>query len=441
MDLALAAAALALILLGVPVAFVLAGSAVLFAALGWWTGAFDPFLLRALPGRVLGIAESPVLVAVPLFVLMGTVLERGGVARDLVRSAAWALRGLPGGMGVAVTLVGLMLAAATGVVGASVVALGLIALPPMLAAGMRASRAAGTVAAAGTLGQIVPPAIVLVVLADQIATAYQQSQARGGGFASDTVTVGDLFAGALLPGLLLALAYAGWAMWRDRNAPAVALERPESPWRSLTAPLALVVLVLGSILGGLAAVAEAAALGAVGAMALVGRRLFCILPDAVREAGRLTAILFAIVVGASTFALVFRGLGGDLRVEGWVEALPGGAMGGLIAVLLLVFVLGFVMEFVEIIYVVVPLVAPALLASGDVSPIHLGILLALVLQTSFLTPPFGVSLFYLASVMPKEVTTADLYRGVVPYVALQSAVTMLVLFVPMLATALPAFLR
>ena len=452
MDLALAALLLALLLAGVPVAFALAGSAVLAAGLGWWTGAFDPFLLRALPGRVLGVAESDTLLAIPLFVLMGTVLERAGLAADLVRAAAHALRGVPGGMPVAVTLVGLVLAAATGVVGASVVALGLIALPPMLAAGVPAARATGTVAAAGTLGQIVPPAIVLVVLADQIAAAYQLAQTRSGGFASDTLTVGDLFAGALVPGCLLALAFVAFHVVRghmvrghirgqaDPGAP-VAVEPPERPVLALAAPLVLVLAVLGSILGGLASVSEAASLGALGALVLAGTRLPRMLREAVLEAGRLTGIIFAIVVGASVFSLVFRGLGGDARIEAWVGDLPGGTWGALVAVLLIVFALGFVLEFIEITVVVVPLVAPALLVDPAVSPVWLGVLLALVLQTSFLTPPFGVSLFYLRSVMPADVPTAALYRGVWPFVALQLTVLLLVLLVPPLATALPAWLR
>ena len=439
MDLLLAAVLLALLLAGVPVAFALAGSAVAVAGLGMATGTFDPFLLRALPGRVLGVAESDTLIAIPLFVLMGTVLERSGLAADLVRAVAHVLRGVPGGMPVAVTLVGLVLAAATGVVGASVVALGLIALPPMLAAGIAPARATGTVAAAGTLGQIVPPAIVLVVLADQIAAAYSQAQTRGGGFAADTVTVGDLFAGALVPGLLLAAAYVAWQM--VRGGAVVAVEPPARPGSALLAPLLLILLVLGSILLGLASVSEAASLGALGAMALAARALPATLRPALAEAARLTAIIFAIVIGASVFSLVFRGLGGDARIEAWLAALPGGTWGALALVLATVFLLGFVLEFIEITVVIVPLVAPALLIDPAVSPVWLGILLALVLQTSFLTPPFGVALFYLRSVMPADVPTAALYRGVWPFVALQLLVVALVLAVPALATWLPSVLR
>ena len=439
MDLLLAATLLALLFAGVPVAFALAGSAVVFAGLGWAAGVFDPFLARALPGRVLGVAESDTLIAIPLFVLMGTVLERSGLAADLVRAAAHALRAVPGGMPVAVTLVGLVLAAATGVVGASVVALGLIALPPMLAAGIAPARATGTVAAAGTLGQIVPPAIVLVVLADQIAAAYQLAQTRAGGFAADTVTVGDLFAGALLPGLMLAGLYVAWQILRG-GAPA-AVEPPPRPLLALAAPLVLVVAVLGSILLGLASVSEAASVGALGAMTLAGRGLPAALRPALLEAGRLTAIIFAIVIGASAFSLVFRGLGGDARIEAWLAALPGGAWGALLLVLFLVFVLGFVLEFIEITVVVVPLVAPALLADPAVSPVWLGVLLALVLQTSFLTPPLGVALFYLRSVMPADVPTSALYRGVWPFVGLQLLMVALVLALPALATWLPSALR
>ena len=440
MDLLLAATLLALLLAGVPVVFALAGSAFAVAGIGWALGLFDPFLFRALPGRVLGVAESDTLIAIPLFVLMGTVLERSGLAADLVRASTHALRGAPGGMPVAVTLVGLVLAAATGVVGASVVALGLIALPPMLAAGVPPARATGTVAAAGTLGQIVPPAIVLVVLADQIAAAYQLAQTRRGGFAADTVTVGDLFAGALVPALLLAGTYVAWHMARGGGA-AAQVKLPERPGLALAAPLLLVVAVLGSILGGLASVSEAASLGALGAIALAATRLPTVLRPALLEAGRLTGIIFAIVIGASVFSLVFRGLGGDARIQTWLSTLPGGTWSALTAVLLLVFLLGFILEFVEITVVVVPLVAPVLLADPAVPPVWLGVLLAMVLQTSFLTPPLGVSLFYLRSVMPPDVPTGALYRGVWPFVALQALVTLAVLAVPTLATALPATLR
>ena len=444
MDVALLVVVLALLIAGVPVAFALAGGALLFAFAGWAIGTFDFVLLNALPGRVLAVAESRTLVAIPLFILMGTLLERSRVAADLVGAVAWSLRGAPGGLPVAVMLVGFVLAAATGVVGASVVALGLIALPPMLRADVPAARATGSVAAAGTLGQIVPPSIVLIVLADRMQAAYAEAQSAGGGFASDTVTVADLFAGALVPALVLVGAYTLFLMVAGRRT-VVPVERPERPLRSLVGPLALVALVLGSILTGWATTGEAAAVGAVGAMLLAslqGTTAFSeVLRQAVREAGLLTGVIFAIVIAATVFALVFRGLGGDETVRAAVAAMPGGVAGAVFFTMALIFLLGFVLEFLEISFVVVPLVAPVLLAMEGVSPVWLGVLIALNLQTSFLTPPFGVSLFYLRSVMPADVPTAALYRGVVPFVLIQLAVLALVAFVPGLATALPEWIN
>ena len=444
MDVALLVVVLALLIAGVPVAFALAGGALLFAFAGWAIGTFDLVLLNALPGRVLAVAESRTLVAIPLFILMGTLLERSRVAADLVAAVAWTLRGAPGGLPVAVMLVGFVLAAATGVVGASVVALGLIALPPMLRAGVSPSRATGSVAAAGTLGQIVPPSIVLIVLADRMQAAYAEAQSAGDGFASDTVTVADLFAGALVPALVLVGAYTLFLMVAGRRT-VVPVERPERPLRSLVGPLALVALVLGSILTGWATTGEAAAVGAVGAMLLAslqGTTAFSeVLRQAVREAGLLTGVIFAIVIAATVFALVFRGLGGDETVRAVVASMPGGIAGAVFFTMALIFLLGFVLEFLEISFVVVPLVAPVLLAMEGVSPVWLGVLIALNLQTSFLTPPFGVSLFYLRSVMPADVPTAALYRGVVPFVLIQLAVLALVAFVPGLATALPEWIN
>ena len=312
----------------------------------------------------------------------------------------------------------------------------------MLRAGVHPARATGTVAAAGTLGQIVPPSIVLIVLADRLQAAYAEAQSAGGGFASDTITVADLFAGALVPGLLLAAAFVGWSLLRGGRP--VAAKRPNAPLLALAPPLALIVLVLGSMLSGWATVAEAAAVGAAGALVLaaLSREPFlAIFADAAREATLLTGVVFAIVIAATIFALVFRGLGGDETVRALVAAMPGGVAGAIFFTMLVVFLLGFVLEFLEISFVVVPLVAPVLLAMEGVSPIWLGVLLALNLQTSFLTPPFGVSLFYLRSVMPAEVPTMTLYRGVIPFVAIQLGVLALVALVPELATSLPEWMN
>ena len=445
MDVALLLVALTLILSGVPVAFALAGAALAFAGLGWAAGSFDPFLLNAVPGRVFAVAESRTLIAIPLFLLMGTLLERSGAATDLVAATAWYLRRLPGGLPVAVTLVGVLLAAATGVVGASVVTLGLIALPPMLRAGVAPAHATGSIAAAGTLGQIVPPSIVLIVLADRLQAAYAEAQSLDGGFASDTVTVSDLFAGALVPGLLLAACYVLWQITRGGRKGVEVLDRPTRPVPALLVPVALIVAVLGSILSGWATTGEAAAVGALGAMLVAllrTRREFAtVLRGAAREATLLAGVIYAIVVAATVFALVFRGLGGDETVRSVIDRMPGGVGGAVFFTMALVFLLGFVLEFLEICFVVVPLVAPVLLAMEGVSPVWLGVLLAINLQTSFLTPPFGVSLFYLRSVMPAHVPIRALYRGVVPFVLIQLAVLALVALVPGLATALPEWIN
>jgi len=435
--------------LGYPVALTLAGVALLFAGIGVLTGTFDASFLEALPNRVFGTMANETLLAVPLFVFMGVMLERSGVAEALLKSMARLFGGLTGGLAISVMVVGAVLAASTGIVGATVVTMGLIALPTMLRYGYDARLASGTICAAGTLGQIIPPSVVLVLLGDQLGNAYQQAQLKAGNYAPETVSVGDLFAGALIPGLLLVALYIAWiafAAWRDpARAPALPLSEREgvTAWeilRALLPPLALVVAVLGSILAGIATPTEAAAVGAVGATvfaAINGRLRLPLLREVMRQTTLVTSMVFLILIGAALFTLVFRGFGGDDDVHALLSSMPGGLIGALILVNLVMFLLGFVLDFIEIVFVVVPLVAPALLGMG-VDPVWLGVLFAINLQTSFLTPPFGFALFYLRGVAPPTVTTGQIYRGVVPFIAIQLLMLGVLAAFPELATWLPA---
>jgi tripartite ATP-independent transporter DctM subunit len=433
---------------GFPVAFTLAGTALLFAGIGALTGTFDPAFLGALPNRIFGIMTNETLIAVPVFVFMGVMLERSRVAEQLLQSLARLMHGVSGGLGIAVVLVGAMMAASTGIVGATVVTMGLISLPTMLNRGYHPSVATGTICAAGTLGQIIPPSIVLVMLADVLSNAYQQAQLRMGSFAPKTVSVGELFAGSLVPGLLLVLVYLAYLMvlarMRPEWLPAVREEIADrvSIGRVLLlllGPLGLIVAVLGSILQGIATPTEAAAVGAVGAMLLAmlqGVFGMATLRAVVHRTAAISAMVFMILVGASLFSLVFRGFGGDELIAELLHALPGGAVGAMVVVMLVMFLLGFVLDFIEITFVVVPIVGPVLMAMG-LDPIWLGVMIALNLQTSFLTPPFGFSLFYLRGVCPDSVRTLAMYRGVIPFIALQLGILVVLAVWPQLVTWLP----
>ncbi len=439
------------LLLGFPVAFTLGGVALLFAGLGIALGVFDPSFLQAFPNRVFGIMGNETLLAVPLFVFMGVMLQRSKMAEDLLESVAAQFGRARGGLVFAVLLVGALLAASTGIVGATVVTLGLIALPTMLRHGYCPRLASGSVCASGTLGQIIPPSVVLVLLGDQLGSAYQQAQLKLGNFAPESVSVGDLFAGAILPGLMLVtlyLLYAVWVAWRQpQRAPALdpAALPQRSPVQLLMAVLPLLLLivcVLGSILFGYATPTEAAGVGAVGASLLAllrGQLDFDCLRQVSRETVLITAMVFAILVGAALFALVFRGFGGDDLVHALLTGLPGGKWGAIVAVMLLMFVLGFVLDFIEIVFVVVPIVAPVLFLLG-VDPVWLGVMMAINLQTSFLTPPFGFALFYLRGAVPDALATPDLYRGVLPFIGLQLLMLLLLALWPALATWLPGAL-
>jgi len=437
------------LLLGYPVAFTLAGVALLFASGGIVTGNFDPALLKAMPERVYGTMINQTLIAVPLFVLMGIMLERTGLAERLLDTMARLFGGLAGGLGISVVVVGMLLAASTGIVGATVVAMGLMSLPSMLKRGYDPSFAAGTICATGTLGQIIPPSIALVLLGDVLSNAYQQSQIRLGIFNPETVSVGDLFVGSLIPGLLLVFLYILYVWLRSYLNPSDAPPKKDTQkvaasevLSSLLPPIGLMVLVLGSIITGIATPTEAAGVGAIGAicLALVTKSLsFTVFREVLVKTLEMTSMVFLILIGASFFSLVFRGYGGEELVQSLFEQLPGGAFGAMFLVMAVVFLLGFILDFIEITFVVVPIVGPVLLAMG-IDPVWLGIMIAINLQTSFLTPPFGFALFYLRSVAPESVKTIDIYKGVVPYIGIQLFVLALLALFPAIATWLPSLI-
>jgi tripartite ATP-independent transporter DctM subunit len=537
-------AALAVILSGYPVAFCLAGVALVFAFVGWQAGVFDPTYLGAAPNRIYGVMTNKVLIAVPLFVFMGVTLEKSKIAEELLDTMGRLFGSLRGGLGISVVLVGALLAASTGIVGATVVTMGLLSLPTMLKRGYSPELSTGVITASGTLGQIIPPSIVLVLLGDAMGSAFQAAQRQMGSFSPDTVSVGDLFAGALVPGLLLVATYAGYvivvAIMRPNDAPAMPAEERAGvtlgrTLHALFPPLVLIIAVLGSILAGIATPTEAAALGAVGAIFLAATRrtdprpsgrltqtvtlagaaailglvaltsfvdlrlgreaatgferagivlayVLCavaaaglaaalhrlwpsrVIHDVTRDTANISAMVFVILIGATMFSLVFRGLGGDELVEGLIHSGSSGltnliadglagvgltdvsetfrgsdaatAAVGVTIVMLAMFILGFFLDFIEITFVLVPLVAPPLMTLG-VDPVWLGVMMAINLQTSFLTPPFGFALFYLRGVAPKSLKTAQIYRGAVPFVLMQVAALIAVALFPSLATWLP----
>ena len=511
LDLLMFVALCGLILLGFPVAFTLAGTALIFAGIGYALGVFDPSFFGFFPNRIYGIMTNEVLIAVPLFVFMGVMLERSKVAEELLDTMGQLFGSLRGGLGISVSVVGALLAASTGIVGATVVTMGLLSLPTMLRRGYDPALTCGSIAAAGTLGQIIPPSIVLVVLGDQISNAHQEAQRALGNWAPEPVSVGDLFAGALIPGLVLVGLYilyqAITALLRPHTSPAVPRDQLHADnmvrrvSRALVAPIVLIVAVLGSILAGVATPTEAAGVGAIGATLLAGERLMperplpiyaaglaliglllltsmldlrmaraqippieqagiwlaaalCVvlalgllaalgrafregtLTEVTRATTRISSMVFVIVIGAQLFSLVFRGFGGDDMVHEFLTGLPGGALGAMVVVMALMFFMGFFLEFIEITFVVVPVVGPVLLMLGF-DPVWLGVMIAMNLQTSFLTPPFGFALFYLRGVAPPEVTTMQIYRGVVPFVVLQLFMLVVLAMFPSMATWLP----
>ena len=435
------------LLAGFPVAFSLAGTALIFAGLGVITGTFESAFLGAIPNRLYGDMTNMTLVAVPLFVFMGVLLEKSNLAQDLLSNMAEVIGGFRGSLAISVIFVGALIAASTGIVGATVIAMGLISLPIMLSRNYDPSLSAGTICATGTLGQIIPPSIALVILGDVLSAAYQQSQLSIGNFSARTVSVGDLFMGAIIPGLILVFCYAFYVIIRaylsPKMAPSQVVTIVSGRWKilltSLLPPFILITSVLGSILLGIATPTEAAGVGALGAILLAVSKSSLTrenLTEAVETTTEITAMVFMILLGSSIFSLVFRGFGGDDLITGIFTELPGGAFGAVLVVMVIIFLLGFILDFIQITLVVVPIVGPALLMLG-VDPIWLGIMIAINLQTSFLTPPFGFALFYLRGVAPDTLATKDIYRGVIPFILIQLGVLIALAIFPELVTALP----
>lgn len=441
-----------MLMLGFPVAFSLAGTSLIFGAIGYYFEVFDFSNLASLAGRYIGFMTNEVLVAVPLFVFMGVMLERSKIAEQLLLTMGKLFGNVRGGLGISVVLVGALLAASTGVVGATVVTMGLISLPAMLRAGYDPKLASGVICASGTLGQIIPPSTVLIFMADMLAGINSQVQMSKGNFAPDPVSVGDLFAGAFIPGMILVLLYLGWMIFKaitdPKSCPATPFSDEEKKgifkevMTAMVPPLLLIIAVLGSILGGIATPTEAASVGAVGATVLAALRWrlsLSVLREAAISTATISSMIFIILFGASVFSIVFRQMGGDNLVHEFLSGLPGGAIGAMIVVMIIMFVLGFILDTFEIIFIVIPITAPILLMLG-LDPIWLGVMVGVNLQTSFLTPPFGFSLFYLRGVAPNSVSTGMIYKGVLPFVGLQILAIALLFVFPELVTWLPKVL-
>ncbi|WP_300057584.1 TRAP transporter large permease subunit [uncultured Roseobacter sp.] len=511
LDLIMFAALMGAILLGFPVSFSIAGVAIIFAYIGWYTGHMDISLLGAMGQRVFGLLSNNVLIAIPLFVLMGALLEKSRIAEDLLDTMGRLFGQLRGGLGISVVLVGALLAASTGIVGATVVAMGLIALPTMLRAGYDPRVASGIVCTAGTLGQIIPPSTLLIILADVMSNSFQQAQYEQGKFTVEALSVGQFFAAAVIPGLMLVSLYLiyillrGWIRPQDMPPAPPDLAKPDGAevFRAIVPPILLIFAVLGAILGGIATPTEAASVGAIGAMLMTGHKMGInpklillgtaaliilgilagafpvrfqrndlshgtfalgiiyagltvvgsvavglalrsalkekVIHEAIGSTLTMTSMIFATILAAGIFSLVFIGLGGEERVSAILSSMPGGATGALVFCMIFIFFLGFFLDFVEISVIVLPLVTPTLILLGH-DPIWLGVLIAINLQTSFLTPPFGFSLFYLRGAAPKEVTTGHIYAGVVPFIGIQAVGVILIWLLPSLATWLPSVL-
>lgn len=434
------------LLSGYPVALVLAGASLLTAFIGSGLGAFDLSYISAFPNRIWGIMTNDLLIAVPLFVFMGVMLEKARIAEELLETMAGLFGGLRAGLGISVILVGALMAASTGIVGATVVTMGLISLPVMLKTKYDAKIATGAICASGTLGQIIPPSIVLILLGDQISSAHQAAQMKIGNFSASPVSIADLFMGAIIPGFCLVALYIVWLLVysfiKPENVPAMKKHKHYSTFqvaKVLFPPLILILVVLGSILAGIATATESAAVGAIGSMLLAfthGKLSRDNMLATMRETTRVTSMVFTILIGAAMFTLVFRGLSGEDMVHDFLSDLPGGLFGAMLVTMLIMFLLGFFLDFIEIIFVVVPIVAPVLLLMGA-DPVWLAIMIAINLQTSFLTPPFGFALFYLRGVAPKSVKTLDIYKGVIPFVAIQIITLVILSLAPRMATYLP----
>ena len=428
------------LLFGYPVAFTLSGVSILFALICIPFGIFDESILKSIPLRIFGIMNNVTLLAVPLFIFMGTVLERSGIAAKMLENMALAFKNIRGGLSISIIAVGALLAASTGIVGATVVTMGLMSLPVLIQQGYTKDFSSGLVASTGTLGQIIPPSIALVLLGDVMSNAYQRAQNNMGIFSQQTVTVGDLFIGAIVPGIMICLGYLIYTIYQNHKNPNILFE-PEAKsasfkniLKTLALPLLLIILVLGSIIAGIATPTEASAIGAAGALLIVlinGKLSLGFIKETSQKTTIVSTMIFTILIGASIFSLIFRGVGGDNLIDLVFGSLPGGPYTALIFVLIFVFLLGFILDFIEICYVIVPLVAPPLLMMGF-DPVWLAILIAINLQTSFLTPPFGFSLFYLRGVANESIQTSEIYRGVIPFIFIQLLVLITVLFLPFL---------
>jgi tripartite ATP-independent transporter DctM subunit len=436
------------LLFGYPVALTLAGTSLVFACIGIFFDVFDGNYLLATPSRLFGIVNNQTLIAVPLFVFMGVVLERSKIAEDLLVAMSGLLGRFKTGLGVSVVLVGMLLAASTGIVGATVVTMGLLSLPTMLKRGYSPSLATGTICATGTLGQIIPPSIALVLLGDVLSSAYQKAQLDMGIFSPESVSVGDLFVGAIIPGFILVIFYLFYLWGVSKFSPSqVPAHGQESEHANLTdlliallPPLLLIIAVLGSILTGKATPTEAAGVGAIGSIFLALLKKKINIGNAhyvMRETTKVTSMVFLILIGASIFSLVFRGFGGEELLQAFFEDLPGGVFTAVLLVMVVIFLLGFILDFIEITFVVVPIIAPILLVMG-LDPIWLGIMIAVNLQTSFLTPPFGFALFYLRGVTSDAVKTEQIYKGVIPFIIIQLVLLIIMAIWPSIITWLPS---
>ena len=439
---------LGLLLFGFPVAFTLAGTALMFGFLGDALEIFNFRMLGFFPQRIFGTMINEPLVAVPLFIFMGIMLEKTKIAAGLLQSIGELFGSTKGGLGIGVVIVGMLLAASTGIVGATVVTMGMLSLPSMMKAGYDQKIATGTICAAGTLGQIIPPSIVLVLLATILQGANEEAAMLVGNLAPDPVTAIDLFAGAILPGLMLVVLFVififFYARFNPLSCPPVETSRSRAEIyieaaKSVIPPITLIILVLGSILFGIATPTESASVGAVGAAVIAllkGELSFKNVKETALGTVKLSSFVFVILIGASMFSLVFRGFGGDEMIEHFLGNLPGGLYATLILVMIVIFLLGFFLDYIEIIFVIVPLVGPILIANGA-DPLWLGILISLNLQTSFLTPPFGFSLFFLRGVAPNSIQTKNMYKGVIPFIGIQVLAIFIVGFYPEIATWLP----
>ena len=426
------------LLIGYPVALTLAGVSILFALICVPFEIFDPTIFKSIPIRIFGIMNNMTLLAVPLFIFMGTILERSGVAAKMLENMATAFKSIKGGLSISIIIVGALLAASTGIVGATVVTMGLMSLPIMINQGYEKSFSAGLVASTGTLGQIIPPSIALVLLGDVMSNAYQRAQNDMGIFSQQTVTVGDLFVGAIIPGVLICIGYLIYTMYKNRNNKNLKIYNNNARInqveviKTLAMPVTLIFLVLGSIFAGIATPTEASAIGAFGALIIAyinGKINFDFLKETSEKTAIVSTMIFTILIGASIFSLIFRGVGGDDLIDLIFNSLPGGAYAALIFVLVIIFLLGFILDFIEICYVIIPLVAPPLLMMGF-EPVWLAILFAINLQTSFLTPPFGFSLFYLRGVADESIQTNEIYRGVMPFIFIQLLILAIVVMFP-----------